>query len=80
MVTTRPSDRPSTPQENQCLLSHFLTTLKAQEKTDCPSMVRSIMDNIRGSIDSCQNKVSAAQYHLTVLRAQVSTHRGRVIL
>ena len=36
------------------------------------------MDNIHGSIDSCQNKVSADQYHLTVSRAQVSTHRGRV--
>ena len=30
------------------------------------------------SIDSCQNKVSADQYHLTVSRAQVSTHRGQV--
>ena len=30
------------------------------------------------SIDSCQNRVSADQYHLTVSRAQVSTHRGRV--
>ena len=30
------------------------------------------------SIESCQNRVSADQYHLTVLRAQVSTHRGRV--
>ena len=30
------------------------------------------------SIDSCQNRVSADQYHLTVWRAQVSTHRGRV--
>ena len=30
------------------------------------------------SIDSCQNKVSADQYHLTVLRGQVSTHPGRV--
>ena len=28
------------------------------------------------SIGSCQNKVSADQYHLTVSRAQVSTHRG----
>ena len=31
------------------------------------------------SIDSCQNSISADQYHLTVLRAQVSTHRGRVL-
>ena len=30
------------------------------------------------SIDSCQNRVSADQYHLTVPRAKVSTHRGRV--
>ena len=30
------------------------------------------------SIDSCQNRVSANQYHLTVPRAQVSTHRGQV--
>ena len=30
------------------------------------------------SIDSCQNRVSADQYHLTVSRAQVLTHRGRV--
>ena len=30
------------------------------------------------SIDSCQNRVPADQYHLTVSRAQVSTHRSRV--
>ena len=30
------------------------------------------------SIDSCQNRASADQYHLPVARAQVSTHRGRV--
>ena len=30
------------------------------------------------SIDSCQNKVSADQYHLTVSRAQVLTHRVQV--
>ena len=30
------------------------------------------------SIDSCQNRVSTDQYHLTVTRALVSTHRGRV--
>ena len=35
-------------------------------------MLWSIMDNVRGSIDSCQNKVSADPYHLTVLWAQVS--------
>ena len=35
-------------------------------------MLWSIMDNVHGSIDSCQNKVSADPYHLTVLWAQVS--------
>ena len=30
------------------------------------------------SIDSCQNRVPADQYHLTVSRAQGSTHRGQV--
>ena len=30
------------------------------------------------SIDSCQNRVPADQYHLTVSRAQVSTQRSRV--
>ena len=28
------------------------------------------------SIDSCQNRVSADQYHMILLRAQVSTHPG----
>ena len=32
------------------------------------------------SIDSCQNRVFSDQYNLTVPRAQVSTHRGRVFL
>ena len=32
------------------------------------------------SIDSCENRVSADQYHMTVPRAQVSTHWGRVFL
>ena len=32
------------------------------------------------SIDSCQNRVSTDQYHLTVLWAQVSTNRGWVFL
>ena len=32
------------------------------------------------SIDCCQNRVSADQYHLTVSRAQVSTHQSRYFL
>ena len=49
-----------------------LASLGAQEKTNCTSVL--------WPIDSCQNRVSADQYHLTVPRAQVSTHRGRVFL
>ena len=64
------TDRLSAPQGNQCLLPYFLASLVAQEKTDCTSMV--------WSIDSCQNKVSADQYHLAVSQAQLSTQRGRV--
>ena len=48
----------------------LLASLGAQEKTNCTSML--------WSIDSCQNGASADQYHLTVARVQVSTHRGRV--
>ena len=68
-----PSERPSAPQANQCLLSHIpfvIASLGLQGKTNCTSMLE--------SIDSCQNRVSADQYHLTVSRAQVSTHLGRV--
>ena len=32
------------------------------------------------SIDSCQDRASADQYHLTVSRTWVSTHRGQVFL
>ena len=56
--------------KNQCLLSPFLASLGAQEKTDCTSTL--------WSFDSCQNRVSADQYFLTVSRAQVSTHRRGV--
>ena len=72
MTVHRPptADSPSAPQENQCLPSHFLASLRAQEKINCTSML--------WSIDSCQNRASADQRHLTVPRAQVSTLRGRV--
>ena len=70
MTVHQTTDRLSASQGNQCLPPYFLASLVAQEKTDCTAML--------WSIDSCQNKVSADQYHLTVSRAQVSTHRGRV--
>ena len=72
MFVHLPNERPSTPQGNHCLLSHFLASLGAREKTDCTTML--------WSVDCCQNRVSANQYHLTVSRAQVSTHQGRVFL
>ena len=71
MTVNRATERLSAPQGSQCLLSHFLASLGAQEKTNWTSMLC--------SLDSCQNRVSADQYHLTLPRAQVSTHRGRVI-
>ena len=69
--TERASDRPSASQGNQYLLSHFVASWGAQEKTNCTSIL--------WSIDSCQNRVSADEYRLTVPRAQVTTHRGRVL-
>ena len=72
-VTDQPTDRPSVrttgiPMFTLTLSSYF----GSQENADCTSML--------WSIDSCQNLVSADQYHLTVARAQVSTHQGRVFL
>ena len=69
MTVHRTNDRPSATQGNQRLLSHFLASLGVQEKTNCTSML--------WSIESCQNRVSTDQYHLTVPRARVSTHRRR---
>ena len=51
----------------------LLATLGAQEKTNCTGCTSMLW-----SIDSYQNRASADKYHLTVPRAQVSTHRGRV--
>ena len=64
----RPSNHPYAPQEsqgNQCEISHFLAK-------------NLILQILLWSIDSCQNKVSADQYHMSLSRAQVSTHRGFV--
>ena len=47
MTVHRTNDRLSSPQGNQCLLSHSLASLGAQEKTNCTSML--------WSVDSCQN-------------------------
>ena len=55
------TERPSAPQGNQCLLTHFLATvcsLGTQEKTNGTSML--------WSIDSYQDRVSAGRYHLQV--------------
>ena len=64
MTVHRATKRSSAPQENQYLLSDFLASLGAQEKTNCTPML--------WSIDSFQNRVSTDQYHLTVPQAQVS--------
>ena len=48
----------------------LLASLGAPKKTNCTSML--------WSIDGCQNRASADQYHLAVSRAQVSTHLDRI--
>ena len=52
----------------------LLASLGAQERTNCTGCT-----SMFWSIDSYQNRASADQYHLTVPRAQVSPHRGRVL-
>ena len=70
-VTNRPSNRPSVRNKGIPTLTRILSSyFGSPGETDCTSML--------WSIDSCQNRVSADQYHLTVSRAQVSTHQGRV--
>ena len=73
LVITWPYTRlhPSAPQGNQRLISHFLaidSSLGAQVESDIA----------HPCCGSCQNSVSADQYHLTLSRAQVSTYQGRV--
>ena len=72
----RTNERPSVlttgiPMINLTLSGKFGSTGKLILYTYCTSMLL--------SIDSCQNRISADQYHLTVARVQVSTHRGRVL-
>ena len=71
----RTNERPSVlttgiPMFNLTLSGKFGSTGKLILYTYCTSMLL--------SVDSCQNRVSADQYHLVVSRAQVSTHRGWV--
>ena len=57
----------------QLLLSLIVASLGAQEDWYCTHIAHQCCDQL-----TAVNKVSADQYHLTVSRAQVSTHRGRV--
>ena len=50
--------------------SYFGSTGRLILHTHCTSML--------WSVDSCQNRISTDQSHLTVSQAQVSTYRGRV--
>ena len=71
-----PSPRPSAPQGNQCEGSHAFYLLSDSAILYCTWVLWSIV--------SCQNRVSADQYHRTgygllhrnVSWAQMSTHRG----
>ena len=57
---------------DQCSISYFLASFGAQ------LMMHTYWTLMLWAIYSCQNWVSADQYHLTVSRAQVSTRRGQV--
>ena len=61
--------RPSAPLGNQCKMLLFLAIVGA-----CNLILHVHVVNI----DNCQNRVSADQYHMTVSRAQMSTHRDDV--
>ena len=65
--------RPSAPQGNQCSISHFLTSLGAQEDWYCTHIAHQCCDQL-----TTVSAVSADQYQPNVSRAQVSTHRGLV--
>ena len=57
------------PLGNQCKMLLFLSIVGA-----CNLILHVHVVNI----DNCQNRVSADQYHMTLSRAQVSTHRDDV--
>ena len=61
-MTVRPSDHPSAPQGNQCELSHYLPSMETLQ----PDIAH---PRPLWSIDSCQNRVSPDQYHMTILQA-----------
>ena len=60
--------RPSVPLGNQCKMLLFLAIVGA-----C-NLILLILHVHVVNIDSCQNRESGDQYHMTVSRAQVSTH------
>ena len=61
--------RPSAPLRNQCKMLLFLAIVGAGNLILHVHVV---------NIDNCQNRVSADQYHVTLSRAQVSTHQDDV--
>ena len=68
----RPSAaRPSAPQCNQCSIPQFLASLGAQEDWYCTHIAHQCCDQLQ-----LLKQGPADQYHLTVSRAQESTHRG----
>ena len=66
-----PADCPPAPQGNQCLLSHFLATAVVWEPK------RKLIAHQYCDQLTTVKTGYADQYHLSVPRAQVSTHRGR---
>ena len=59
---------------DQCSISYFLASLGAQ------LIMQTYWTSMLLSIDSFQNRLSVDQYHLSLSRAQVLTHRNQVFL
>ena len=57
-----PSACSSAPQGNQCLISHFLASLGAQEQTDIAQILHINVPSMLWSVGICQNSVSADKY------------------
>ena len=71
------SDCLCAPQENQCLLPHFLTTLGAQEKTDCINVVinwpRYLPTSITWPYRGLRCRPTKVEYLFEVIRWQVAS-------
>ena len=76
LVISTPTARP--PARETVRPHHRATNVHSYFGSTGILMLHTYCTSMLWSIDSGQNRISADQSHLTVSRAQVSTHRGRV--